>query len=55
MSIRHPDQHAPSLGPGRFMTVVEGMAAMIALVTLVATLFSLALWAIVQLLLAFFS
>jgi hypothetical protein len=55
MSARHPDQHAPALGPGRFLTVVEGMAAMAALVTLVATLLGLGLWAIVQLLLAFFS
>jgi hypothetical protein len=55
MSVRHPDQHVPALGPGRFMTVVEGMAAMVALVTLVATLLGLALWAVVQLLLAFFS
>jgi hypothetical protein len=55
MSVRHPDHHVPTLGPGRFLTVIEGMFAMVALVTLVATLLGLGIWAVVQLLLAFFS
>lgn len=55
MSVRHPAPHAPSLGPGRFLAVMEGVAAMVALVTLVAALLGLGIWSVVQLLLAFFS
>jgi len=55
MSVRHPAPHAPSLGPGRFLAVVEGVAAMVALVTLIATLLGLGIWAVVQLMVAFFS
>ena len=55
MSVRHPDQHVPGLGPGRVRAVLEGMAAMVALVTLIATLLGLAIWAVVQLMLAFLS
>ena len=55
MSVRHPDHHVPGLGAGRVLAVLEGMTAMVALVTLVATMLGLAIWALVQLLLVFFS
>jgi hypothetical protein len=51
MSVRHPHQGAPALGPGRTRMVFEGVIAMVGLAVLITTLVGLAMWAIVQLVL----
>ena len=51
MSARqsHVHAHAAALGPGRTRVVVEGVAALVGLAALSATLFGLLTWAVVQL------
>jgi hypothetical protein len=51
MSVRHSHQGAPALGPGRTRMVFEGVVAMVGLAALITTLFGLALWVVVQLVL----
>ncbi len=49
MSVRQSLGQASALGPGRTKVVVEGVAALVGLVALSATLFGLLTWAVVQL------
>ena len=49
MSLRQGHARPSALGPGRARVVVEGVAALMGLIALVATLFGLLTWAVVQL------
>jgi len=49
MSVRQGTGHASALGPERTKVVVEGIAALVGLVALSATIFGLLTWAVVQL------
>ena len=49
MSAGQAHRHASTLGPGRTRVVVEGVAALVGLAALSATLFGLLTWAVVQL------
>ncbi len=49
MSVRQTTGHTSALGPERTKVVVEGIAALVGLVALIATLFGLLTWAVVQL------
>ena len=49
MSGRQDQMPSAIVGPGRTRVVVEGMAALIGLVSLSAALFGLLTWAVVQL------
>ena len=49
MSVRQGHGHASALGPGRTRVVVEGLAALVGMAALSATIFGLLTWAVVQL------
>ena len=49
MSVHHNHGHASALGPGRTRVVIEGVAALVGLAALSATLFGLLTWTVVQL------
>jgi hypothetical protein len=49
MSVRQSPVHASALGPGRTRVVAEGVAALVGLAALSATLFGVLTWAVVQL------
>ena len=49
MSLRQGHAQSSALGPGRTRTVIEGVAALVGLAALSATLFGLLTWAVVQL------
>ena len=49
MSVRQGQAAPPALGPGRTRVMIEGVAALVGLAALSATLFGLLTWAVVQL------
>ena len=49
MSVHQGNGHASTLGPGRTKVVIEGVAALVGLAALSATLFGLLTVAVVQL------
>jgi len=49
MSVRQGGAPPSALGPGRTKVVIEGVAALVGLAALSATLFGLLTWAVVQL------
>ncbi len=49
MSVHQGNGHAPALGPGRTRVVIEGVAALVGMAALSATLFGMLTWAVVQL------
>jgi hypothetical protein len=49
MSVRQDHAQASALGPGRTKVIVEGVAALVGMAALSATLFGLLTWAVVQL------
>jgi type IV secretory pathway TrbD component len=49
MSVHQGHGHASALGSGRTRVVIEGVAALVGLAALSATLFGLLTWAVVQL------
>jgi len=49
MSVHQGHGQASALGPGRTRAVVEGVAALVGLAALSATLFGLLTWGVVQL------